>query len=199
MSWTSLYHLGDLRLTLPVAGAITAWLLAARAWRAALGWALAFGLALALVAATKIAFIGWDTGVPALDYQALSGHATGFTAVFPTACFLLAQRYGRTARIAASGIGLALGAAVAAALVQAREHSLVEALAGWTLGAAAFLLGARLSAATPAPPVGRVLAVSLLAFAVAAWTIGPLPLGYWMIKLALVLSGNQAPFPWDRC
>jgi hypothetical protein len=103
MAWTSLYHLGDLSLTLPMAGAITVWLLAERAWRAALVWGAVFGLALALVAATKIAFMGWDTGLPALRYQALSGHATGFTAVFTTACYLLTQRYGHQARGGAGG------------------------------------------------------------------------------------------------
>lgn len=199
MSWASLFHLGDLSLTMPAAGAITAWLMVARAWRAALGWGLVFGLALALVAATKIAFMGWDTGVPALHYQALSGHATGFTAVFPTLCYLLAQRYGRQARIAASGIGLALGAAVAAALVQAGEHSLAESLAGWLVGAGVFLLGVGLAGDPPAPPVGRAAAMSVLAFAATAWAISSLPLGYWMIKLALALSGNHVPFSWDRC
>jgi hypothetical protein len=198
MAWTSLYHLGDLSLTLPMAGAITVWLLAERAWRAALVWGAVFGLALALVAATKIAFMGWDTGLSALRYQALSGHATGFTAVFPTACYLLTQRYGHQARAIAAGAALALGAVVAAALVHAGEHSPAEAVAGWAIGAGAFLLGVRLAGATPAP-VGRATTVALLAFAVSAWAISSLPIGYWMIKLALALSGNHAPYSWDRC
>jgi hypothetical protein len=199
MSWSSLYHLGDLSLTLPMAGAITACLLAARAWRAALAWATAFGLALALVAATKIAFLGWDTGLPALRYQALSGHATGFTVVFSATCYLLARRHGRKAGAIAACVALALGAVVAAALVQAGEHSIVEAVAGWAIGAGAFLLGARLAGAAPAAPVGRAAAAALLAFAAGTWTMGSLPIGYWMIKLALALSGNHVPYSWDRC
>lgn len=199
MSWSSLYHLGDLSLTLPLAGAITAWLLAARAWRAVLAWGMAFCLALALVAGTKIAFLGWDTGLPALRYQALSGHAAGFTVVFPAACHLLAQRYGRMARIIATTVALALGAVVAAALVHAGEHSPAEAIAGWAIGAGAFLLGARVAGDAPAAPVGRAATAALLAFAAGAWTIGSLPIGYWMIKLALALSGNHVPYSWDRC
>jgi hypothetical protein len=199
MSWSSLYHLGDLSLTLPAAGAIAAWLLAAHAWRAVLVWGAAFGLALALVAATKIAFMGWDTGMPALHYQALSGHATGFTAVCPTACYLLAQRYGRLARATAAGVALVLGAVVAAALVHAGEHSPAEAIAGWAIGAGTFLLGVHLASPMPAPPFGQAATVALLAFALTAWTIRSLPIGYWMIKLALALSGNHAPFSWDRC
>lgn len=199
MAWTSLYHLGDLSLTLPGAAAIAAWLVVARAWRAVVAWSLAFGLALALVAASKIAFMGWDTGLPALHYQALSGHATGFTAVFPTACYLLLQGQARGTRVAAAGGALALAAFVAAALVHAGEHSLAEATAGWAIGAGAFLLGVRLAGATPALPTGRAAAVSLLVFALVARSIGTLPLGYWMIKLALALSGNHTPFSWDRC
>jgi len=199
LPWTDLYHLGDLSLTVPMAGALMAWLLAARAWRAVLVWGAAFGLALALVAATKIAFLGWDTGLPALRYQALSGHAAGFTVVFPTACHLLAQRYGRKARAIAVGTALAFGAVVAAALVQAGEHSWTEAMAGWAIGAAAFLLGTRLAGTVPPPPAGRAATAVLLAFGAGAWVIGSLPIGYWMIKLALALSGNHAPYSWDRC
>jgi hypothetical protein len=199
MSWASLFHLGDLSLTIPAAGAIVAWLSIARAWRAALGWGLIFGLALALVAGTKIAFMGWDTALPALRYQALSGHATGFGAVFPTLCYLLAQRYGRTARVLASGIGVGLGAVVAVALVHAGQHSKAEALAGWLIGTGTFLAGVYLSGGVPPPPAGRAIAGSVLAFAATAWAIGSLPLGYWMIRLALALSGNHTPFSWDRC
>lgn len=199
MSWSSLYHLGDLSLTLPMVGAIMAWLLAARAWRAVLAWGMAFSLALTLVAATKIAFLGWDTGLPALRYQALSGHATGFTVVFPAACHLLAQRHGRMARAIADAFALALGAVVAAALVHAGEHSPAEAGAGWAIGAGAFVLGARLAGAVPTAPLGRAATAALFAFAAGVWTIGSLPIGYWMIKLALALSGNHAPYSWDRC
>lgn len=199
MSWASLFHLGDLSLTIPAAGAIAAWLLVARAWRAALGWGLVFSMALALVAATKVAFMAWDTALPALHYQALSGHATGFAAVFPTLCYLLSQRYGRGARVLASAMGVILAAVVAAALVHARQHSPAEALAGWMIGTGTFVTGVHLSGEVPAPPAGRALAGSMLAFAATAWAISSLPFGYWMIKLALALSGNHIPFSWDRC
>lgn len=199
MSWVSLFHLGDLSLTIPAAGAIAAWLLIARAWRAALGWGLVFSLALALVAATKIAFMAWDTGLPTLHYQALSGHATSFTAVFPTLCYLLAQRFGRDARVLASALGVLLGAVVATALVHEHQHSAAEALAGWMIGTCTFLAGVYLSGRAPAPPAGRALAGSMLAFAATAWAISSLPFGYWMMRLALALSGNHLPFSWDRC
>lgn len=213
MSWYQLFHLGDPMLTLPVGSAIAAWLLAARAWRAALGWIVGFGLALGLVAATKIAFMGWATGLPALAFKAVSGHATGFTAVFPTLCYLAMPARMARARQAASAAALALAAVVAAALVHAGEHTLAEAAAGWVIGAGVFLCTARLvrgtsvtavtslaPATTPAlRPTPATIACAALACLASAWLLRSAPLNWWMIKVALVLSGNSAPVPWDQC
>ncbi|WP_296944851.1 phosphatase PAP2 family protein [uncultured Massilia sp.] len=199
MDWVKLYHLGDLALTIPAACALTAWLLAARAWRAAGGWLLAFGLALALVAATKIAFMGWATGLPALHFKALSGHATGFTAAVPTLCWLLAAPLGRRARGACALAALGMGVAVAVALVRAGEHTPAEALAGWLIGAATCAWAVRLVAAAPAPDPWRGGGAALLAAGIAAWAVAAAPLSHWMVRVALALSGNAAPHPWDHC
>jgi hypothetical protein len=199
MLWSKLFHLGDLSLTLPTGMAIAAWLLAARAWRAAAGWMLVFGLALALVAATKVAFMGWATGLPALGYKAVSGHAAGFTAAFPTLCWLLAQRCAPPLRATAAAVALGLGVAVAVALVHAGEHTPAEAIAGWTIGTAAFFLTTYLAADVPTPPPGRAFASAALAFGATAWALHSVSVGYWMIRLALALSGNSYPYPWDNC
>lgn len=246
MSWYQLFHLGDPMLTLPLGSAIAAWLLAARAWRPALGWILGFGLALGLVAATKIAFMGWATGLPALAFKAVSGHATGFAAVFPTLCYLAMPARMARARIPAVGAALALAAVFAAALVHAGEHTLAEAAAGWVIGAGAFLSTAWLArgtsvtavtslapaaapdatqslapaaepSAAPAPasiaatavpsaaaapafvPTPATIACAVLACLASAWLLRSAPLNWWMIKVALVLSGNSTPVPWDHC
>ena len=235
MSWYQLFHLGDPMLTLPAGSAIAAWLLAARAWRAAFGWMLVFGLALGLVAASKIAFMGWATGLPALAFKAVSGHATGFAAVFPTLCYLMVPARAARARALVAGAALALAAVVAAALVLAGEHTPAETVAGWLIGSGAFLFTAWLaggasgppavmptsasvpasasasagasastsaSASASAPacaPTPAVLACAVLAFLASAWVLRSAPLNYWMIKAALVLSGNTAPVPWDHC
>ena len=235
ISWHQLFHLGEPMLTLPAGSAIAAWLLAARAWRPALGWIVGFGLALGLVAASKIAFMGWATGLPALAFKAISGHATGFAAVFPTLCYLAMPA---RARAPAAGAALALAAVVAAALVHAGEHTLAESAAGWLIGAGTFLGTARLagstsaaaargaapgatpsaastatsaaSAAEPVPatsaagapafaPTPATLACAALAFLASAWLLRSTPLNWWMIKVALVLSGNTAAVPWDHC
>jgi hypothetical protein len=214
MSWYQLFHLGDPMLTLPAGGAIAAWLLASRAWRAAFGWIFVFGLALGLVAATKIAFMGWATGLPGLAFKAVSGHATGFAAVFPTLCYLAVPPRMPRVRVLAAAAALALAAVVAAALVHAGEHTLAEAMAGWLIGAGAFGFtawlagGASATAAPSAVPAAAAapafastpaaLACAALAFLASAWLLRSAPLNYWMIKVALVLSGNAAPVPWDH-
>lgn len=201
MSWSTLFHLGDLALTLPTGLAIAAWLLAARAWRAAAGWALAFGLALGLVAASKIAFLGWATGLPGLDFKAVSGHAAGYTATFPTLCWLVLQRAPPALRRGATAAALVLGLALVAALIRTGEHTPAEAAAGWLVGAGAALCAMRLAGAAPAPASASAAALpsALLAFGIAAWVLHRVSVGYWMIKVALALSGNHVPYAWDRC
>jgi hypothetical protein len=199
MSWSQLLHLGDLTLTVPAAGAVAAWLLAARAWRAALGWCLVFGLALALVAATKIAFLGWATRLPALDYKAVSGHAASFTTVFPTLVFLLLRPCGTALRLTGTAATLALGTLVAAALVHAGEHTAAEAIAGWLIGAGATVCAIHLAGDVAPPPAGKAFLLCAAACIGIAWMLRRAPLGYWMIKVALALSGNTRPTPWDHC
>jgi hypothetical protein len=198
MTWTQVFHLGDLSLTLPTGGAITAWLLAGRAWRVAIAWSLAFGLALALVAANKIAFMGWAAGVPYLDFKAASGHATGVTAVFPTLGYLMAAGRPPRARALAAGSGLALAVVVAAALVHAGEHTLAEAVAGLLIGGGVFLLTVHLAGDVAPPPAGRAIACAALAFLSIAWLLHGVPFAYFMIKAALVLSGNATTTSWNN-
>lgn len=193
MHWTRLLHLGDLSLTLPLGAALAAWLLAAHAWRSALGWSLLLAGALGLVGATKIAFLGWGGGVPALGFKAISGHATGATAVFPLLFFLLLQRHGAELRTAGVAAGLGLGALVAVLLVVAGEHSAIETLIGWTMGAAASLAGVHLAEGVAAPRALPGAAAVLLAFGAVAWLMKSAPVSYWMGRTALLLSGHLRP------
>jgi hypothetical protein len=199
MSWTAIFHLGDLALTLPAACAIAVWLLAGGNRRTAALWSLAFGIAIALVAASKIAFLGWAAGMPALQFKALSGHATGFAVVCPVLFRLFARRGGVALRTAATVAGMGLSMVVTAALVLDGQHTLAEAAGGWLVGSAAALAALETIDAAMPPIRGTALPASLLAFALCAWIIGVLPVGYWMVRMALVLSGNTAPTPWERC
>lgn len=199
MSWTQLFELGDLTLTLPLASAMAAGLLGARDWRAAGAWTVPFVLALALVGAAKLAFLGWGTGLPALDFKAPSGHAAGVSVVFPTLLYLL-LRHGRAGlRRAGLVLGVLLGAVVAALLAAAGEHSPAEAWAGWLIGSGAGLAAIRLAGPAPAPRPLAGLACAVLVFAGVGWAMQRAQVGYWMVKVALALSGKARPFPWDSC
>jgi hypothetical protein len=216
------------------------------------------------VGASKIAYLGWGADIAALGFKAISGHATGVTAVYPLAAYLLC----RTARpglgLAAGGAGLMLGALVALELVLHGEHTVAEAAIGWLLGAGASIAtlyriersAGVTKSASPAgarsshgrlPNVGvaqftggigspegadkLVIAASrerarnsgglegvelagktgetvitgyilsaccaVLVFAASATLMQSAHVGYWMIKIALALSGNARPFSWD--
>jgi membrane-associated phospholipid phosphatase len=196
MDWIELFHLGDLRLTFPVAAAIAAWLFTAGAWRSACWWTLLYGLAMALVGSTKVAFLGWGAGLPGLGFKALSGHATAATSVFPMLCYLLAQRRNQALRTAAAGAGLALGAVVSIMLVLAGQHTLSEAVGGASLGALVSLGSIRLASDLPAARPWQGMAGAVLVFALAALTIKSVPAGYLMARAAHALSGNGHLYRW---
>lgn len=190
-----LLRLGDLGVTLPSAAAIGVWLLAAGAWRMALWWCALFGLTIALVGASKIAFMSWGMGAPALAFKSLSGHAAGVSAVAPTLFYLLLQAGPARRRHGAIGAGLFLGLAVAALLVMCGEHSAAEALGGCLAGAMASV-GAIGLGDPPIRPAGqRALLLAGASFALVAWLMQSAQVGWWMIKAARVLSGRQQIFP----
>lgn len=192
-----LLDLGDLALTMPLAAAAGAWLLAARAWRAAATWTALYGGTVALVGGSKIAYLGWGTDIALLGFKAFSGHAAGVTAVYPVLGYLLCRPAGRGHALALAGAGLVLGLMVAATLVRQGEHTVAEAAAGWLLGACASV-GTLHQADTRGSGAGIACAASALAvFVLAAALMQSAHVGYWMIRLALALSGNARPFPWD--
>jgi len=194
-----LLHLGDLELTMPLAGAGGAWLLAARAWRAAAAWTVLYGGTIILVGGSKIAYLGWGTDIALLGFKAFSGHAAGVAAVYPVIGYLLCRPGGRGLALAAASAGLALGAVVAILLVRQGEHTVAEATAGWMLGTAASA-GTLYQADTRASGAGLAcVASAATVFTVGVALMQSAHVGYWMIKVALALSGNAQPFPWDTC
>jgi hypothetical protein len=189
MIWTRLLHIGDVEVTVALAAAITAWLVAARAWRMALWWSLLFTLGIGLVSVNKVAFMAWGMPWHGLDFRAISGHATGVTSVSPTLLYLLLRQRGARAQAAGIGAGLTLGALMGVLLVVENEHSAAEALAGWITGAAISLGAICMAGALPprrARPYG--LLCSMLVFASAAWLMHAVPHGYLMIRTAVMIS-----------
>jgi hypothetical protein len=192
MHWSYLLELGDIALTAPAAAAISTWMVAARAGRPGRRGGLLFGVGIAIVATSKIAFLGWGAGVPALQFRAISGHATGVMAVYPVLFYLLLQDCPPALRRLGAAIGVALGLLMAALLVLLCEHSAAESLAGCALGAAVSLGGIRLAAQLRGARAWPALACAALMFAGAAWLMGHAPVGWWMIKAARLLSGQGA-------
>jgi hypothetical protein len=194
MWWSPLIHLGDLPLTMGAAAAITIWLLSARAWRLALCWALIFAAAIGLVAASKIAFLAHGAGIPALHFRALSGHASGVTAIAIALIFLALRGDARTVRLAATAGGMGIGALMVAMLVVHQDHSVAEAVAGWLIGTAAgaaFVWTAKLAPPVKAP---SRLMFSAAAFVATMLVLRRLPIGYLMVKVARVLAHHASAF-----
>ncbi|MES2900884.1 MAG: membrane-associated phospholipid phosphatase [Pseudomonadota bacterium] len=197
LHWDRLVALGDVALTLPAAAAITAVLMVSRAWRLAWWWALAFVLGIGLVAASKVLYLGWGGGVPALGFKALSGHAAGASAVFPILLYLLLQRASPTLRWAGVAAGVGLGLLVTATLVLLCHHSRAEAIAGCLVGITASIGAIRIGGAAPAlRPLGSAVSFALV-FGAGIWLMQWAPLGWWMIKAARLLSGKEQVFSID--
>jgi hypothetical protein len=196
MFWRELVHIGDIPLTLAAAAAVTMWLAAGRAWRVALLWSLLFAFGIGLVATTKVAFLAWGTPLPGSDFKAASGHAAGVTAVLPTLLYLLLRRRASPLQGAGVAAGLAAGALMGVLLVVQGEHSIVEVVAGWAIGAAISLGGIWLVSSTPRAPA-YALWCSTLVFAATVYTMHSFPFGYVMHRAARVLSGNTTTFPFE--
>jgi len=197
MHSADLIYLGDLRLTVGLACAVSAWLLAAHAYRLAAFWCLYAGGAFIAVAASKIIYMGWGLQSTIIEFKAASGHAAGAAAVLPVVFYLVAQSYGRKKDYICLLGGWLLSIAVAAALVLNDEHSASEAIAGWSLGALA-------SACSYMKMRGTNIIASRYGFSAALATtfliaacMQAAPVGWWMIKTALVLSGAQRVHAWN--
>lgn len=196
ISWTKIVHLGDTVVMIPVAAAIAAWLVTGRAWRTALWWCLIFTAGITLVAASKIAFLAWGSGIRSLDFKAISGHAMSTTAVIPVMFYLLLQRSPPITRAYGVLLGIVFGALMGILLVVLNEHSVSEAAAGCVIGGIVSLGFIWLSATSPMPSLnGWLIPFSVLAF-LAVWYAEPSSVEYWMTRVALYLSGRDKPYNW---
>lgn len=208
LPWTKMIHLGDPGFTVPVAASITVALLASRAHRLALYWMLFFASGMLVVAFNKIAYMTWGIGVEAMAFKAVSGHATGASAILPVLfnVLLVLARAARAPTAAPArpsalqpvalehaGIGAGLGLAmlVAVLLVLTCAHSLSEAVAGYAIGIL-ISIGA-LACAGPLQPARPLISLLWLAvsFVAVAWLMRSLPVAWWLVKAARLLAGQQ--------
>ncbi|MDT7833895.1 phosphatase PAP2 family protein [Aquabacterium sp. OR-4] len=193
--WTWITRLGEAQLLLPLMLLAVLWLLLQRQpARTALGWLAATVLAAAITTVSKVAFIGYGWGLPALDFTGFSGHAMFAAAVWPPLLRLAAAAWWPARPGVGWLAGYALAVLVAVSRVQVGAHSWSEVLAGLALGAAAsgVVLARghwpRLALTRLAPlALGAVLALGV-ARAPASRTHD------WVTRLALASSGRTEPF-----
>lgn len=199
MDSSHLIFLGDLRMTAALAGGVTVWLLAARSYRPACRWCVGYGAAMGAVAASKIMYLGWGLQIPALHFKAASGHAAGTASVLPIVMYLVARKFGRNSANSALAGGWIISIAVALALVAHGEHTSSEALAGWCLGIMASAGTWRHLRHTMIQPSRSGTIAALTSIAVIAICLHSVPVGRWMSKTALALSGEQRTHAWNDC
>lgn len=138
--WSHVTQLGNSALLQPAAVLLALWLMGTRQSRLALAWLLCFGAAVLLVLASKLAFLGWGVGLPAIDFTGISGHSTVSTAVFTMGAWLSVADRPAPVRWWAIGAGLLVGLVVSISRVVLDAHSVSEVVAGFALGATVALL-----------------------------------------------------------
>jgi len=194
ITWSSITSFGDMTVTAPAGLAIAVWLLLSNEKRMALWWSGLFGAGLALVALTKIAFMGWGIGIPSLDFTGISGHAMRGMAVIPVLFFLFSQRFSMPVRLAAIMAGFGFGTLVAVSRVVLQQHSHSEAVIGWLLGGLVSVTFIHMSHALQRCVLNRsrvAFAVMLLLVTVSA---EPAPTQRWLTKATQLISGHDATF-----
>ncbi|HEY8101125.1 MAG TPA: phosphatase PAP2 family protein [Burkholderiaceae bacterium] len=192
-SWTTITSLGDIKAMAPVAAAIGIGLAMGNAWRMALWWCLLLTISLGLVAASKLAFIGWCVGSYTFDFTGFSGHAMRMTAIAPVLFYLLLQNASSQTRALGIFLGMMCGVIVGISRLALHDHSPSEVVMGWTLGAIVslgFILTFR-SAKTFV--LNRWIVTLCLLIILTAPTVEPAPTQRWIVAIALYLSGHDQP------
>jgi len=196
--WAQIVDFGHTAVMLPLAGAIAGWLVAARAWKAALYWCVLFAAGLGVVASSKIAFLGWGWGIPWLDFQALSGHAFRVSAVIPVSLFLLLRDASSALRTGGVVLGVGVSIALGALLVHFKFHTLSEVVPSLILGASVSLCFMRIATNLPTPRWNRWALPFSLIVLMGICVLKPSSVNHRLVDIALYLSGREQPHGWSR-
>ncbi|NMM36757.1 MAG: phosphatase PAP2 family protein [Glaciimonas sp.] len=192
--WTIITSYGGSAVMMPAAAAFAAWLALGRAWRMFFWWCGLFGAGLTIVIVSKIAFIGWGIGIPALDFTGFSGHAMRAMAVIPVLFYLVLQNTGRATRTVGVLVGLLLGALICTSRVAVQVHSVTEAISGGVLGAAVSLSFIALSCKLEKPLLNRALMIATVIGLIGLSYVEPIPSQGLLTTVALSLSGHDKPY-----
>jgi membrane-associated phospholipid phosphatase len=196
--WHGITRLGEAQILLPTALALALWFAwRARAQRLAVVWLLGIAVAAVVTTASKIAFIGYGWGWPALDFTGISGHAMFASVILPVACSACAGASVGGHVAARRWVGLAVGVALALLVGVSRAmvgvHSPSEIAAGWVVGGAA---AAAVLHAAPQPSARLPLWLPMLVglwLATASAKAPPSITHDLVTSWSLALSGRSQP------
>jgi membrane-associated phospholipid phosphatase len=192
--WHTLTRLGEAQILLPAFGAFSAWTATRlKGVRSAVAALLAVGTAASLTLATKVAFLGFGLGWPALDFTGISGHSMFAAAVLP---LLLARCVGAGTRPLAVAAGGALAVLIGISRLAVHAHSMSEVLSGLAVGGTAAAVALRWQSREPASSrVPRLLLAGLLAWmSITPAAAPPSPTHGWVVRLSLAVSGRDASY-----
>jgi len=193
--WQVVTRLGEAQILLPVALVAALWL-----WQRERGrplvkwWVPLLLLAVFVTTATKVAFLGFGLGLPAVDFTGVSGHAMFAAAVYPLLLGSTAAALSPTVQRLVVVAAFALALLVGLSRVALHAHSYSEVFAGLLLGGAASAASIALAhlphtAVRWWMPLGLALWLALTpAHAPPSRTHG------WVTQLSLALSGRTAPY-----
>ncbi|MGO4390289.1 phosphatase PAP2 family protein [Variovorax sp. M-6] len=187
---------GDSGFLLPAALWIAVWLGIRSGTRPlAVLWVLLFGLGGALIAVSKIAFLGWGIGSVSLDFTGFSGHTAIAASVWPVACWLVASRWEHRVRVGAAVLGWLFAAFIGATRLALDAHSLSEVVLGYAIGVAVSGTFLWWQHRLPHPRLSWTLVLLSLATPVLFLRPGtPAPTQGALEVIAVRLAGIERPF-----
>lgn len=166
------------------------------ATRAVLRWWAAVAGVCLLVAASKIAFYGWGTGVRAWDLTCFSGHTALSLAVWPVVLMLLAPQDRPGWRATAALAGTAFAGLIGYSRIPLGAHPVSEVIAGLLLGGLGAALGLR--AMWRRSLHGTFLPAIVLAIGVSVVLPPDRVVAFssekWFKKIGTALAGTERPY-----
>ncbi|ODP33383.1 phosphatase PAP2 family protein [Pandoraea sp. ISTKB] len=192
--WITITNFGSAAVTVPLAIALTLWLLSARAWHAAFAWVALFGAGSFVVAVSKVMFLGWGLGVREIDFTGVSGHTMFAATVYPVIAWLLLRNLAWPWRILGTVAAAAGSVAVGVSRVALSAHSVSESIAGCIVGFSVCAAFAWVTRGDDAPNL-KTLPMAASLFVLVMWLHGErVPTQRWITEIALMMSGRDQPF-----
>lgn len=192
--WILFTKLADTTVLMPLAFALAGWLAYVKRWRAAVYWLFLFCAGLGVVAASKVAYVGWGIGVASIDFKGFSGHAMRATAVMPVLSYLLLQTRKTSAILVTLSAAFGFSIAIAISRLVLHEHSMSEVIGGLILGGAIGVGFLASNQARRIMPLNKGIVALLIFIAIPGTLAKPAPTEYWIENVALYLSGHEQPY-----